>query len=325
MRAACRLKHAQAATEGTGVGGDRGHPGLELARASADDRPLAALLDAHFDGRPGLLSEFPLLLDRASRARCRVFRKGDDYVAHASWRPLELALEGEWVRAAGIGLVTTHAAFRDLGLATRLVEACVEDATREGAELALLFGAARGLYTRLCFIPAGRERVTRVHTRERGPLCTDLVRAGSARDAAVLLGLLETQPLRVTRTLDEFRRLLAIPDMRVHVLEEEGAVKAYCIEGKGRDLQAVVHEWAGAPADVARVLEVAAASRPGPLHVLSPADRPPPTTGVHHVGHLAQMRILRPEAFGTSDPVRAFGDASRPGQRSLYVWGLDSI
>ncbi len=308
-------------------------PDLAVQAASSDDAALAQLLDRHFDGRPGLLREFPLLLGRDNRARCRVLCDRDGgYRAHAAWRPLELVTSCGPLRAAGIGMVTTHPAWRGRGLASRIVEDCLAAALRDDCDVALLFGAVRGLYARLGFRPAGRERWSPIAPGAApGPgaalPCERGVRAGERRDLPRLLELLQSHPLRVERSARELERLLEVPATRVHVLEHAGAVAAYAIEGKGRDLQGVVHEWAGAAPDVARLLRALAARASAPLWVVSPASAPAPLPEAREerLAPLAQLRILRPERCGGSDPAAVFGCGASPGQRELYLWGLDSI
>jgi len=48
------------------------------------------------------------------------------------------------------------------------------------------------------------------------------------------------------RTLEETRRYLQIPNMRIYTAwDERGVLKAYAIEGKGADLNGYLHEWGG--------------------------------------------------------------------------------
>jgi predicted N-acetyltransferase YhbS len=301
-------------------------PDLDVRAAGDDDAALAQLLDGHFDGQPGLLREFPLLLGSDNRARCRVVGDGrGGYLAHAAWRPLQLVTSHGGLPAAGIGMVTTHRAWRGRGLASRLVEDCAQAARREGCEVALLFGAVRGLYARLGFRPAGRERWSRIEAGE-GIAHGERVRAGECRDRPRLLELLRAHALRVERSPGELEQLLQVPGTRVHVLERDGEVVAYAVEGKGRDLQGVVHEWAGAHPEVARLLRTLASGPHPPQWIVSPASLPAPLpASEERLTPLAQLRILRPEPCGGSDPERIFGSGTRPGERDLYVWGLDSI
>jgi hypothetical protein len=97
------------------------------------------------------------------------------------------------------------------------------------------------------------------------------------------------------------------------------------VEGKGRDLRGVIHEWAGLPAEVERLVRAVAARRGGELLVLSPECVAAPVAGKSHVGSLAMFRALRPERLGASDARELFGDAERCARLPVYVWGLDSV
>ena len=111
----------------------------------------------------------------------------------------------------------------------------------------------------------------------------------------------------------------------LHVIEEEGRLAAYCIEGRGRDLRGVIHEWAGDPSALARLLGAVTAGPGGPEWILSPGSLNPPLEGTHHFVAMAQIRILDPAKLGTDDPVEAFGDPDHAGRIPIYVWGLDSV
>lgn len=289
----------------------------------SDDRALGAFLDRHFDGVPGVCEEFPLLVGESNRARRLVLRDADGIAAHAAWKPLELRTSAGPIAAAGIGLVATRPDWRERGLASALVHACVEQARESGAELALLFGESRGLYRRLGFVPAGRERVTRLEraaTSDAGK-----VRVGGPGDAAALLPLYDSHPLGVRRTLDEFRALLAIPGVSLWWLEEGGRPAAYCVEGKGRDLTGVLHEWAGDASALRGLVAAVLDAHDDVQFLLSPASFAAPVAGAHSIGPLAQMRILAPGRFATADPRIAFGEPGSAGRIEAYLWGLDSL
>lgn len=294
-------------------------------QACLDDARLGHFLDREFDGAGGLLNEFPLLMGTLNRSRRLVLEEEGELVAHAAWRPLGLRSGRERLRAAGIGLVTTHRARRGRGYATRLVQHCLEQARESGTELALLFAPSRSLYRGLGFVPAGRERVTPLATDADPHDTSARVRVGDRRDASELLRMLERHSLRVERTSGEFETLLATPGTYTYVLERDGRPVAYCIEGKGRDLRGVVHEWAGEPSGVAWLLRAVAKALGRSLCVLSPESEPAPLEGPSDLQPLAQVLILRPESFGSRDPAAVFGDAQTRARIPIYVWGLDSV
>ena len=296
-----------------------------LPQVCVDDLCIGAFLDQEFDGAAGLLQEFPLLIGEANRLRRFVLEKEGELLAHAAWRPLTLCSGKKRLRAAGIGLVTTHRLRRGRGYATRLVQHCLEQAREGGAEIALLFAPVRGLYERMGFVPAGRERVIQLAAGAELQADAAKIRIGDSRDVPDLLSMLERHSLRIQRTKDEFEKLLTIPDTRTHVLERSGAPVAYCIEGKGRDLRGVIHEWAGERSSVEHLLCAVLSAPGGPACVLAPDSEPAPVLGPSILQTLAQFLILRPERLGSADPVAVFGDARTRARLPIYIWGLDSF
>lgn len=290
-------------------------------RKGGTDSSLRELLDREFDGTPGLMEEFPILVGPENRARRFVMEQNGRTVAHTAWRSLVLRSGPLRLPAAGIGLVTTHRDWRGRGLATRLVEECVQDARSQGACLALLFAPPRALYSRLGFRPAGQERMTRPNSGA----ASVAFRRGNPEDASRLLPLLDAHSVGVDRSVSEFETLLRVPGTHLHVLEEGGRLAAYCIEGRGRDLRGVIHEWAGDPPALTQLLGAVTAEPDGPEWILSPGSSTPPLEGTHHSVAMAQIRILDAPKVGTDDPVEAFGDPDHPGRIPIYVWGLDSV
>jgi hypothetical protein len=152
----------------------------------------------------------------------------------------------------------------------------------------------------------------------------EAIRRAASADAPALLGLLESQPLRAERSAEAFRTLLAIPQTFTYLLERDGRAVAYCCAGKGRDLQGIVHEWAGEPDALAALL--AEVSQQLPIQgILAPAGAPAPLRGQSELASFCLARVLRPESVGTPDPVELIGAGERVGRLETYIWGLDSF
>jgi predicted N-acetyltransferase YhbS len=304
-------------------GEDALHAGYAGAHVCRDFSALSCFLDAAFGGAGGIVDEFPVLTQDDNRSRCFVVESAGQIAAHAAWAPLVLRCGGRELPAAGIGLVATASAHRGCGLASQLVAHCIAQGTAQGAEVALLFGESTLLYARLGFTRAGRERITRL---DPDPERSDKrLSAGGPGDAARIHPLLMAHPVGVLRDVARFERLLAIPHTHLYLLEGSQGPLAYCVEGKGRDLRGVIHEWGGAPAHVEALLHAVVAGLTQPLFVLSPECLPAPADGVSTLGAVAQLRVLRPDRLGTDDPRELFGDEQRSGRLPFYVWGLDSI
>ena len=285
-----------------------------------DDSELAAFLDHEFDQIPGLLGEYPLLVGSQSDGESWVIRSDGAVVAHTAWCRMTLRCGAEQLPAAGIGLVTTARTHRGRGLASTLIKTVVERARDEACALALLFSPPRSLYASHGFVPCGRERLTLLRPGT-GPAKGS--RPARADDVPALAALLALQPVGVVRNVSDFSRLLSIPRTQAHVVERNGRIVAYCVVGKGRDLQGIAHEWAGEPDAVAELLGSLAASEP--LYALSPASLAPPAQGEHVMQPVAQVCVLDAARLGDADPVRVFGSPCQPARMPLYVWGLDSF
>lgn len=292
-------------------------------RPCPDPAALARFLDRAFGGEPGIAAEFPTLTGSGNRARGFALELEGRIAAHAAWRPFVLRSGSRRIAAAGIGLVATAPEQRRRGLAGRLVAHCIDHALHEGAELAFMFGEHTPLYARLGFVRAGRERITRLDPRPLEPGAR--IATGCPADAKRLLPLLELHALRAERSAADFERVLSVPGTRLHVLEGATGPLAYCVEGKGRDLQGVVHEWAGARAHVAALLRSVAARAAQPLWLLSPDAFEPPLPGSHVLGALALFRVLRPDRLGAADARELLGDEQHPARLPVYLWGLDSV
>ncbi len=302
-------------------------------------RELARFVDAEFDDVPGVSGEFPLLMGEENAGHQVVLLdECDRIVSHAAWRAVELVSREKRIPSAGIGLVTTARGSRGHGFAARVVRACIEEARQAGAVVAWLFGTPSRLYERLGFALAGREKVMRIaprgfsHAPDEGRKrnrMNENIRTGTSGDASAILPLFERHPVRAVRSVPDLERLLSVPDTHLYVHERERATTAYCIEGKGRDLQGVIHEWAGDPRDVERILRFVAAERGDGVAILAPDCLPPPVDPSQcesvELGSFAMFRILDERWFGGESPRTVFGDPGHPPRVPVYVWGLDSV
>ena len=158
------------------------------------------------------------------------------------------------VRGGLIGSVATDAAWRDQGLATRLLveaEAALQD---EGCAFALLWAEDPDFYARRGYGPIGAELDFLVPATVAGALPAPregaAIRPARAADSAAIHELYERHPVRVARTAAETAALLDCPGMTTLVLEHAGELAAYACLGRGSDLPGAIHEWSGATEDV---------------------------------------------------------------------------
>jgi predicted N-acetyltransferase YhbS len=111
---------------------------------------------------------------------------------------LRARVDGREVTAAGIGAVYTPRARRGRGHAAAIVTRLIEDAAREGAELAILFSEiGSAYYERLGFTTVPRRELLLSIVDKPGAPMT-LVRAGEERDIPAVAALADSMS-RLTR------------------------------------------------------------------------------------------------------------------------------
>jgi predicted N-acetyltransferase YhbS len=274
---------------------------ITVASAPAAAR---ALIERVFQGAVAHAAQYPLVFEpgRAGRIVALV----EHGVARSACAILrrDLVVAGEVLPAGLIGSVATDPAWRGRGLATRVLREAERRLRQDGAELAFLWADDAAFYHRLGWREVGVE-----HDWVVGPeLATRLpeptaVRAMGPDDTRALHGLYERHAVRTARTELETRALLATPGMNVLVRLRDGVPCAYACVGRGNDLHGVVHEWAGAEADVLALVRAhldQARTEHGPLIVMaSPAADLPGLTRLgapHAVGVLGMGKIVDQDA-----------------------------
>lgn len=114
-----------------------------------DFRQLIEVLDIVFrpDGRASMEHETPQLFVPENFENLRVVYDGDRVVSHFGLLFRDALLYGHRLGIAQVGAVATHPDWRGRGLATQLLEHCMDFARAKGAHLLMISGG-RGLYVR---------------------------------------------------------------------------------------------------------------------------------------------------------------------------------
>ncbi len=182
-----------------------------------------------------------------TRLRRLALVENGEVLASARTYAFDATIETRAVRLVGIGAVFTQPAHRGRGLARELVARLLEQATGDGADLALLFSEiGSDYYARLDFRPMATSdlQVVVAGPERRGAPAT-LVRAGEDRDLPdlVAMGQIRAAPYRfhLDRDRDVMqhalarKRLLAglgpggLREVQFFVAEEGGSAVAYVV------------------------------------------------------------------------------------------------
>jgi len=115
---------------------------------------------------------------------------GLNLLASATHYTFEGVLDGRPVRICGVGSVCTEPAERGRGHARLLVEQLLGDAARDGAALALLFGAhaAVAAWDGFEVVPTSAVRMTVAEPPHRGAPMT-MIRSGEERDLEAIVAM----------------------------------------------------------------------------------------------------------------------------------------
>lgn len=234
-------------------------------------------------------------------------------VSHLAVRQVDLQGTAGHARAALIGSVATAPAERGRGLAGHLLTAAVQDAQRDGCDVAMLWAERPELYARAGFSPGAAERCAVLDGLGAEPRAG--VRLATVADHDAIHELHRRNPLRVRRTPRMTSGLLTTPGLWTAVLEQDGAVAAYACSGKGADLQGWWHELGGPDELLARLLPAAMALvQQSRALLLLPPHRP-------RLAELLADRIRETSQI-PGPMVRVLTPA---GAQGLYVDGLDSV
>ncbi|MFT7678158.1 MAG: GNAT superfamily N-acetyltransferase [Planctomycetota bacterium] len=193
-----------------------------------------------------LTGEQPLAFDPQFDGRRHYITREGKVVSALTTLVRELHVGDMRINVGLIGSVVTDPAFRGQGLATELLTMAESELKKEGAAIALLWADEREFYGERGYVPVGTELDYRVPKNLLSALPhTGRVRPAEARDDAAIHALYGSNQERVQRSTEETRALLRGPGIATLVHEEGGIVDAYAIEGRGRDLTGMVHEWGG--------------------------------------------------------------------------------
>ena len=135
-------------------------------------------------------------------------------------------------------------------MGTTVVEDVVTDFRERDSEALLLWSDRPDFYGRLGFRPLGAELAVELADRQADPSA----RPYRDEDLDAIVAMHEGKAVRTRRSVDVFRRLLAIPGTETTVLDDGDGAVAYACVGKGLDFVDIVHECGGSDDALLRLL-----------------------------------------------------------------------
>lgn len=209
--------------------------------------------------------DFPLLFAPENISHLHVYTEsdasgGEKIVSHAGSFHTVMRTDGLEVSVGGIGGVSTLEAYQGRGLARELVEACCKDLTAQDAVLAFLWTGHHDFYRKQGFELVARQWIISVDSGFISAIkqylapsvatgtqfeCRELKDSEREKIFPEAFAKLAYYPLGIKRSYKQFCALLSSKGCRMYGAFSGGKLKAYLLEGKGKDLGGYIHEWAG--------------------------------------------------------------------------------
>lgn len=254
-----------------------------------------------------LKEEYPTALTGKNLHNSRVITQNGEVLAHALIRPLIMKTPTAVLKIAGIGSVVTDPAHRQMGLSSKIISSCLDEAKAQDCDLAILWTDQYDFYRRFGFELCGFEPSYFIEKQ----IPTDKVASTPGRYLVgkhlapeAILRLYLKHPIASVRTVEEIRSFLNIPQAQIYSSwNAEGQLIAYAVEGKGLDLPGYIHEWGGETEDLIQLFNYILKVRGSPFTVLTPyhafalRKKLKATATFEHLGYLGMMKVLRPELW----------------------------
>lgn len=241
-----------------------------------------------------IADEYPLAITDANLNNVRVIKDKNDFVSAAVMKPLVIKTPVGVFKVAAIGSVVTSPAHRNQGLSRQILDDCLEGARKHGCDFAILWTDLYDFYRKIGFELAGTEVSLTVPMNFKCAEVPGLRFMNSNRvDPEALLRLYSQHSTGSVRTVDEVRRYLQIPNMRVFTAwDEQNRLQAYAIEGKGADLEGYIHEWGGGVSKLMPLIRYACQERGRDMTVIAPSHSQNLIRQLKDVGAMEHQGIL---------------------------------
>jgi hypothetical protein len=229
----------------------------------------------------------------------RIITEDDQVVSHAVLKPLVVKSPHVIFKVGAIGSVVTNETHRNQGLSTKIIEDCLQQATRQQCDIAILWTDLYDFYRKMGFELAGTEISMVVEEEFQAPDPTLRLSRDAKVAAEAIHRLYSIHTVNSVRSVEETRKFLNIPQTQVYTAwDTSGQLAAYAVEGKGVDLGGYIHEWGGSVTAIITLLSFIRREKQKAITIIVPPHshnlinrlREKPVT--YNQGYLGMIKIL---------------------------------
>lgn len=220
-----------------------------------------------------IAAEYPTAFSPNNLHNMRIISDANTGVlSHAVLKPLIIKSAHVIFKVGAIGSVVTDDSHRGQGLSTKLIKDCLQAATDQSCDVAILWTDLFDFYKRLGFELAGSEVSFVIEDNFEVPAHNLRFSNDNKVSPDAIYRLYSTHSVNSVRTIEETRKFLSIPQTKVYTAwESNGQLAAYAIEGKGADLGGYIHEWGGSVSKLMALFSYIREQKGQPYTIISPA------------------------------------------------------
>jgi predicted N-acetyltransferase YhbS len=203
-----------------------------------------------------IAAEYPTALTPQNIHNIRIIADGDRVLSHGVLKPLIIKTPHAILKVGAIGSIVTDESHRGQGLSTQIINDCLQSASTQQCDIAILWTDLFDFYRKMGFELAGSEISFVIEDNFSVPQIEGLKFISDAKvSAEAIHRLYSTHTVSSVRTLEETRKFMSIPQTKIYTAwESSGQLAAYAIEGKGIDLGGYIHEWGGSTSKLLALL-----------------------------------------------------------------------
>lgn len=251
-----------------------------------------------------IANEYPTAFSPNNIHNMSIVTEDEKIISHAVLKTYVIKSPHCIFKIGAIGSVVTAPEYRQKGYSTSNINYCIDLATKQDCDLAILWTDQFDFYRKLGFELAGYDYSYIFDLQN--PIKNKNLRfvAGNNVDPNALLKLYSLHTVQAVRSVEDFRQFLKIPNSNLYTAwDQNNNLVAYAVEGKGADLINYIHEWSG---QVDALLDLFQFIRNQknqmitimtPLHSQNLRNKLTEISQLSHQGYLGMLKIINQEAL----------------------------
>ena len=220
-----------------------------------------------------IVDEYPIAFNRHNLNNIRVFVEDGKILSHAVIKNLIVKTPMTIFKVAGIGSVVTSPEHRMKGYSQQVIQSCLDEASKQGADIAILWTDLYDFYRKMDFELSGTE-IALIISKELEVSSKGLkINKSNKVDPNAILNLYSQHSIGSMRTANEIFNYMQIPNTQLYTAwDENNNLKAYAVEGRGADLSNYIHEWGGGVSSLIPLFNEIYKEKNAPVTIITPPN-----------------------------------------------------